>query len=79
MLAIDRAGEWKLSLIMEVRYDVPYDADAQFWEVDNAIDATAAENGLDDPAASNGARLNSESTNAEESKAINGTTEAAGQ
>ena len=78
MLAIDRAGEWKLSVIMEVRYDVPYDADAQFWEIEKAVDATAAENGLDEPAVSNGmAQANSNTaapatSTGEESKAANG-------
>ena len=33
VLALDRKLQWKLAQIMEVRYEVPYDDDAQFWDL----------------------------------------------
>jgi len=40
--------QWKLAQILEVRYEVPYDEDAEFWDPADMTDATAAENHTDD-------------------------------
>ena len=32
VLAIDRNMQWKLAQILDVRYEVPYDVDAIFWD-----------------------------------------------
>jgi len=49
ILAIDRKLNWVLAQIMEVRYEIPYDDDAEFWDPVDLTDATAAENQTDEP------------------------------
>ena len=47
VLAIDRKLQWKLAQILEVRYEVPYDEDAEFWDPTDNNEATAADAGGD--------------------------------
>ena len=65
---MDRDLTWKLAQILEVRYEVPYDEDALFWdpeestaEITTTTATKAVENGVTDqakdpktPIASNG-------------------------
>ncbi len=52
MLAIDRNLKWALAQIYEIRYEVPYDDDAEFWDPVDLTDATACKNPLDEPTTS---------------------------
>lgn len=45
MLAIDRNMQWKLAQILEVRYEVPYDEDAIFWDPEESDAANSGEAG----------------------------------
>ena len=42
MLAIDRNMDWKLAQILEVRYEVPYDEDAVFWDPEESTAEVAS-------------------------------------
>ena len=64
VLAIDRKLKWKLAQILEVRYEVPYADESEFWDIADATDATAAENQFDEPISSK--------QPFEESKTVNG-------
>ena len=44
VLAIDRKMSWKLAQILEVRLEVPYDDEAEFWDPTDMNEATAVEN-----------------------------------
>ena len=44
VLAIDRNMEWTLAQILEVRYEVPYDEDALFWDPEDPTNDAAAAN-----------------------------------
>ena len=51
MLAIDRKMQWKLAQILEVRYEVPYDDEAEFWDPNDLTEATTAAENQDEPMA----------------------------
>ena len=42
VLSIDRNMEWALAQILEVRYEVPYDEDALFWDPEDSTNDAAA-------------------------------------
>ena len=43
VLALDLNEDWKLAQILEVRYAIPYDNDAQFWDTAPASGAAEAD------------------------------------
>lgn len=49
VLAIDRKMQWKLAQIIEVRYEVPYDEEAEFWDPSDLADAATGETHTDEP------------------------------
>jgi hypothetical protein len=59
---------WVLAQIMEVRYEIPYDDDAEFWDPADLTDATAAENQTDEPMTGQQQPNTTSSTAPEESK-----------